>query len=203
MEHFVAQLAFYRLYARLPEHRNEFSPVVLLHLARQTGMGSVLLRGYAWGGRTGRRHHEAILEKLCVRPYDKVAEETLRTWLVNEALPKEPSAGALDEWLTAWSLNARVQRPSPYPMERLLRSARATYEADATRVVLGRLTVDVRERLKALLVEDAKGLVPLAKVREDPGRIGLDSILGEIDKVTLIALDRSSRGRVSTHRSCV
>lgn len=183
---FVAQLAFYRLYARFPRHRNEFAPSVLLHLARQIGMEAVLLRGYEWDGRTGRRHRETILAKLQVRPFDKTTEPGLRAWLVNEVLPKEPSDDALDEWLTAWSLKTKVQRPSPYHAERLLKGARAAYESNVAKAVLNGLEVDVRARLKGLLVEDAEGRTPLAKLREDPGRVGLDSILDEIDKLNVL-----------------
>jgi hypothetical protein len=93
---FVAQLAFYRVYARFPEHRSEFSPAVLLYLARQIGMEAVLLRGYDWSDRTCRRHREVVLKKLRMLPCDKTTEPELRTWLTNDALPKEPSDDTLE-----------------------------------------------------------------------------------------------------------
>jgi hypothetical protein len=34
---FVAQLTFYRLYARFPDHRNEFAAAVLTYLTKQIG----------------------------------------------------------------------------------------------------------------------------------------------------------------------
>ena len=98
---FIAQLAFYRLHAEFPEHRNEFAPIVIAHLAGQLGVEAATLYEYDWNGRTGRRHRDAILEFLGVRPFDDAGEEAFRTWLMTNALPKEPNADTLDEWITA------------------------------------------------------------------------------------------------------
>ena len=86
---FIAQLTFYRLFARFPEHRNEFAPCVIAHLAEHLGVESATLDEYEWSGRTGRRHRDTILEFLGVRPFDLFAEAEFRLWLMTEALPKE------------------------------------------------------------------------------------------------------------------
>jgi DNA-binding NtrC family response regulator len=65
---------------------------VINHLAEQIDVLPSTLDGYEWNDRTGRRHREMILEFLGVRAFDLVAEAEFRTWLMTEALPKEPNA---------------------------------------------------------------------------------------------------------------
>jgi hypothetical protein len=67
---------------------------------------------YDWNGRTGRRHRDAILEFLGVRTFDDAGEEAFRTWLMTNALPKEPNADTLDEWITAWLCSRRSIVPA-------------------------------------------------------------------------------------------
>jgi hypothetical protein len=39
-----------------------------------------------------------ILELLGVRPFDEAARVAFRSWLLTDALPREPKDDALDEW---------------------------------------------------------------------------------------------------------
>ena len=175
---FTAQLVFYRLNAAFPEHRNDLAPIVVAHLAEQLGVEAVTLDEYEWGGRTGRRHREAILELFGVRPFDGAAEAAFRTWLMTVALPKEPNAETLDEWITAWLLQSKVERPGgDYRFERIVRWTKHAHDEGVLSAVLARLDAGMRVRLDALLADEA-----FERVRADPGRVGLKSLLsGELD----------------------
>jgi len=176
---FIAQLGFYRLNAAFPEHRNEFAPIVIAHLAEQLGVETVTLDEYEWGGRTGRRHRDAILEFFGVRPFDGAAEAAFRTWLTNVALPKEPNADTLEESITAWLLQAKIARPGgDYRFERIVRWTKHAHDEGVCAAVLGRLDAGMRARLDALLADEA-----FERVRTDPGRVGLKSLLGEVEKL--------------------
>ena len=61
---FIAQLTFYRLWARFPDGRADFDPTVFTHLAEQLDISEVTHASYDWNGRTGRRHRRLILELL-------------------------------------------------------------------------------------------------------------------------------------------
>jgi TnpA family transposase len=175
----IAQLAFYRRSARFPEHRSDFAPIVLEHLAEQIGVLPTTMDGYEWGERTGRRHREVILEYLGVSTFDLVAEANLRAWLVTESLPKEPNADTLDEWITAWLLRSKVDWPGDYRYERIVRSSRYAHDEQVFREVHTRLDLAMREKLDNLLSEDAV----FDELRADPGRVGLESMLDEIEKL--------------------
>ena len=181
-----AQLAFYRRYRRFPNHRSEFAPSVLVHLAEQIDVAVTTLDTYRWHDRTGRRHRAWILERLGVGPFDDEAREAFRTWLMTDALPREPKAEALEEWINEWLTHAHVDRPADKNrFERLIRSARRRYEVQVFDQVLARLDEATRRRLDALLGNGDDGAA-FNRLRGDPGRIGLDSFLAEVEKLRAI-----------------
>ena len=117
---FAVQLAFYKQYARFPEDQSDLAPAVIAHLADQIGVSAVLLDGYEWAGRTGRRHRQLILDFLAVVPFEGAAESTFRAWLAEEALPSEPNSTALEDQIGAWFARSRVTRPGSYRLDRLV-----------------------------------------------------------------------------------
>jgi hypothetical protein len=175
----VAQLAFYRLYARFPAHRREFAPAVVEHLAEQIDVLPSTLDGYDCDDRTGRRHREKILEYLGVAPFDLVAEAEFRSWLMTEALPNEPNADALNEWTTRWLLESKIDRPGEYGFDRIVRSSRYAHDESVFTQVLERLDSATRRRIDDLLADDPG----FERLRADPGRVGLESLLEEVEKL--------------------
>ncbi len=109
------------------------APAVVAHLAAQIGVGADALDGYAWAGRSGRRHRVAIIDHLAVAAFDEVAKARFRRWLADDALPREFAAPVLDEELSAWFARSRVTRPGAYRLGRILRSTTAGYAAPAWR----------------------------------------------------------------------
>ncbi len=152
---------------------------MLAHLAAQIGVSPSIIGGYEWNDRTGRRHRETILEFLGVRYFDLVAEAEFRTWLLTEALPQEPNADVLEEWIVAWLLRSRIERPGGYRFDRIVRSCGHAHEDRVCRVVLDRLDPSMRCHLKELVRDHAA----FERLRADPGRVGLESLLGQVEKL--------------------
>jgi hypothetical protein len=126
----VAQLAFYRRYARFPERRGEFAPAVIAHLAEQIDATPSTLDAYEWSDRTGRRHRERILEFLGVGPFDLVAEMELRSWLMTDAFPQEPNADALEEWLLRRFTRSNTQHLTYRALAELGKAAKTLFLCD-------------------------------------------------------------------------
>jgi TnpA family transposase len=182
---FAIQLAFYKQYARFPEDESDLAPAVIAHLADQVGVSAVPLDGYEWAGRTGRRHRQQALDFLAVIPFEGAAEAAFRAWLAEEALPGEPNPAALEEQIGAWFARNRVTRPGGYRLDRLVASARAAHEERALRTVAMHLDAEARRRLEKLLADDGNGAA-FSRLRADPGRVGLESLLAEIDKLDIV-----------------
>lgn len=157
----------------------DVAPAVITHLAAQIGVSVEALDGYAWVGRSGRRHRVAIIDHLAVAAFDEAAEGQFRHWLADDVLPREFGPSVLDEELSGWFARSRVTRPGAYRLGRIMRSAQAAYDDAALRRVAERLNIGMRERLGALLADDGDGTA-YARLAADPGRVGLESLLAEI-----------------------
>lgn len=108
------------------------APAVVTHLAAQVGVAADALDGYAWAGRSWRRHQVAIIDHLAVAAFNDAAEARFRRWLADDALPREFAAPALGEELSAWFARSRVIRPGAYRLGRIMRSAQDAHD-DASR----------------------------------------------------------------------
>jgi Domain of unknown function (DUF4158) len=182
---FAVQLAFYKRHARFPDDEADVAPAVIAHIAGQIGVAPTMLDGYDWTGRSGRRHRQQILDFLAVTPFDKAAETAFRAWLANEVLPHEPNSVALEEQVSAWFARNRISRPGDYRLDRLLASVRAAHDEQAFRMVAARLDAETRHRLDALLADDGMGAT-FSRLQSDPGRVGLESLLTEIEKLEMV-----------------
>lgn len=180
---FAAQLAFYRRHGSFPCGLSDFAPAVIAHLAEQLGIAETALAGYEWDGRTGRRHRQEILAVLGVRPFDDKAEAAFRAWLLTEVMPTAPVAAVLEERIGAWLLAARIERPSASRLDRLVRSARQCHEDHVFQRVAAQLDPPTCKRLDALLADSDGDEPGFQFLRADAGRVGLDSLLKEVDKL--------------------
>jgi Domain of unknown function (DUF4158) len=81
---FAVQLAFWRQHGRFPDDEADGAPAVIAHLAAQIGVSVEALDGYAWAGRSGRRHRVAIIDHLAVAAFDEAAEGRFRRWLADK-----------------------------------------------------------------------------------------------------------------------
>jgi len=72
---FAVQLAFWRQHGRFPDDEADIAPAVIAHLAGQIGIGVDALDGYAWAGRSGRRHRVASLDHRGVGAVAEAAQE--------------------------------------------------------------------------------------------------------------------------------
>ncbi len=179
---FAVQLAFWRQHGRFPDEEADVAPAVIAHLAAQIGISVEALEGYAWVGRSGRRHRVVIIDHLAVAVFDEVTDARFRRWLADDVLPREFGPSTLEEELSGWFARSRVTRPSAYRLARILRSTQAAYDDTALQCVANRLDGGMRERLSALLADDGDGTA-YARLCSDPGRVGLESLLAEIAKL--------------------
>jgi hypothetical protein len=181
----ACQLAFWREYARFPDLEADLAPAVVEHLAAQIGVPVDAIEGYDFAGRSGRRHRRVVLDHLAVGAFDDAAEAALRAWLLAEALPGEPRSQALEEAVSGWFAREKVIRPGAYQLDRILCSARVAHDDAVLATVDGRLTPAMRGGLDVLLADDGDG-APYTRLSADPGKVGLDSLLAEIDKLARI-----------------
>jgi Domain of unknown function (DUF4158) len=194
----VIQLAFYKQHASFPDDEADVAPAVIAHIAGQIGVPTAMLDGYDWAGRTGRRHRQLILDFLAVTPFDRAVETAFRAWVAEEALPREPNAAALEEQVCTWFAHRRITRPGAHRLDRLMASTRAAHDERAFRTVAERLDAETRHRPDALLADDGTGS-GFSRLQADPGRVGLESLFAEIDKLEIVRALKLPPGILKQH----
>lgn len=125
--------------------------------------------------------------------------DPLAAWLRDEVLPADQTPGHLQERVLDWCRDNRIEPPTSGRNERIIRSALRVYESAFFEAIAEKLSKRSRQRLDALLDSPGAGATeasgtdtdqyertPFANLRADPGRVGLETVLKELEKLRCI-----------------
>ena len=113
------------------------------------------------------------------REFARADEDKLADWLASEVCPVELRDEQLREALLVRCRAERLEPPGR--VERIIGSARAAFEQRFCDGIVTRLGEHCAERLEDLASRDL-----LAQLKADPGRVGLETLLREIDKLNAV-----------------
>jgi TnpA family transposase len=117
------------------------------------------------------------------REFSRGDEPKLAAWLAEEVCPVELRDEHLREGLLVRCRSERIEPPGR--VERIIGSARAAFEQRFCERTTGRLSGQCVRRLEALVSEEADRNL-LAELKTDPGQVGLETLLREIDKLAAV-----------------
>jgi len=190
---FVVLLKFFQYEGRFPESRREIPADVMRYVAVQLAMPLNTLDAFDWQDRTARRQRAEILEWLDIRRMEEADWRALASWLNAEVIPLDLSLKQLTERIRDWLRTHRLDTPGLERLERMLRAQLHAFETDLLIRIDDSLTDATRTALDALLgdatvqddaTEDSAN--PFSTLRGDPGRVSLDTLLQELDKLQLV-----------------
>lgn len=190
---FVVLLKFFQYEGRFPESRREIPADVMRYVAVQLAMPLNTLDAFDWQDRTARRQRAEILEWLDIRRTEEADWRALASWLNAEVIPLDLSLKQLTERIRDWLRTHRLDTPGLERLERMLRAQLHAFETDLLIRIDDSLTDATRTALDALLgdatvqddaTEDSAN--PFSTLRGDPGRVSLDTLLQELDKLHLV-----------------
>lgn len=197
---FALLLKFFQYAARFPNHQQEVPSAVIDYVALQVGVSPQLYENYDWQGRSVKYHRAQIREFFSFREATVADAASLTEWLAAQVLAYDLKIESL---LTAAYQRLRalkIEPPTPERLERITRSAMRTFEERFCATTVLSLSLATIERLDALLkpevsdtdtqaeIEESSSTLttPLAALKADPGRIGLDSLQKEVAKLQLL-----------------
>jgi len=188
---FVVLLKFFQYEGRFPESRREIPADVMRYVAVQLAMPLNTLDDFDWQGRTARRQRAEILAWLGIRRMKAVDWRAVATWLDAEVLPLDLTLEQVTERTRDWLRAHRLSPPGQERLERVLRAQLHAFETDLLTRISDRLTDATRTALDALLLGDAaaqddttsESAHKFSTLRGDPGRVSLDTLLQELDKL--------------------
>ncbi|MDX2524732.1 Tn3 family transposase [Streptomyces europaeiscabiei] len=197
---FAVLLKFYTQYGRFPRNRTELPGEAVEFVARQVQVPALELESYDWTGRTVEYHRAQIREHLGFRECSVADAEKLTAYLAEHVAHKERRPEQVRVELLARCRTESIEPPTPGRCDRIVGAALREAEESLTALISSRLTVESIERIVALAAgadqddagpagggtegDDAPPV--LAKVKEAPGNVSLETMLTEIDKLLAV-----------------
>lgn len=176
---FALLLKFFEIEARFPRSTAEFPFEAVGYVAEQVKIDPAELDRYDWDGRAIERHRMQIRSAFGFRMFTRADEDTLAEWLAADVCPVELRDEQLREALLVRCRTERLEPPGR--IDRIVGSARAMFDQRFCDRTVTRLGDGGTARLEQLV---DGGL--LADLKTDPGQVGLETLLREIDKLDAI-----------------
>ena len=199
---FAVLLKFFQTFARFPTDSAEISNVIISYIAQQLQIPSSDYSDYDWQGRSISNHRAAIRKLFGFRTVKVVDEEEMVDWLKAEIIQSEQRIEPISELVYQRFRELQIEPPTKGRVERLVKSAIASYETNFCSSTLKKLTPEIIQKIDILLstedteeTEDDESasssdkkirMSDFAFLKTDPGAVGLDSFLTEIKKLKLI-----------------
>lgn len=179
---FALVLKFFEIEGRFPACPEEVPPPAVDFVAGLVKVEPSLFAKYCLTNRTAEYHRAQVRAALGFRSATVADEQRWVAWLATDQCSVEQHRGRLEVALRQRCRTEGVEPPTEGQVERVVNSAVRQHETAFAAEICGQLGLEVRLRLQALLVCDGA----LAEVKADPGPLGLETLLGEIEKLKTV-----------------
>ncbi|WP_228566901.1 Tn3 family transposase [Nocardia sp. SYP-A9097] len=157
-------------------------------MAEQVKVDPALLDAYRWSGSTIEYHRAQVRNAFGFRESSRSDEDKLASWLAAEVCPVELREEQLRHALLVRCRADRVEPPGR--IDRIIGSARTTFEKRFCERTVARLSALSIDRLSNLVAIGAAPLASgrnlLAELKSDPGKVSLETLLREVDKLAAV-----------------
>jgi Domain of unknown function (DUF4158) len=191
---FAVLLLFFRERGRFPQGSSEVDPRMVGEVARQSHLPSPVDHVLNLSGRTAERHRAEIRALFGYREATVADAKALEEWLRDQAALVGAVPGHLVARFEARCREMSIEPPSGDRIDRIVKAAIRAHDDRLYSGIRNRLTLATRDRLEALLrpARGAEGgsdgdevpevaLAPLLKLRSDPGRLILDTLVHTVN----------------------
>ncbi|WP_072691401.1 Tn3 family transposase [Rhodococcus marinonascens] len=185
---FSLLLKFFELEARFPIGPEELPAAAVAYMAEQVKIDPALLDFYRWTGRTIEYHRAQVRDAFGFRESSRSDEDNLSSWLATEVCPVELRDGQLRQALLVRCRAERVEPPGR--IDRIIGSARTAFEKRFCERTVSRLSEVSIAGLNNVVAVGAAPLSGgrnlLAELKSDPGKVSLETLLREVDKLSAV-----------------
>ncbi|CAA7197404.1 hypothetical protein CHRY9293_03463 [Chryseobacterium potabilaquae] len=181
---FCMKLKYYQYYGVFPGNEKELSDIPLQYISEQLDVSNNIFL-YEWESRTARRHRQEILTFLNIRKLDSKDRIELINWLIEEIFPKGISSTEAFNHILDWLYQNKIQRLTVFQVEKIIITSYSRFRE----VLFGEISKGVCKESKTLIdycLEDKNELINFSFLKSDPGRVSLDSVLKELEKLEFI-----------------
>jgi hypothetical protein len=160
-------LKFFQQNYRFPEGLTEIPDQAIEYIAQQLDLPPHVIKQYEWGGTRMREHRTDIRDLMGFHPATLVDQEALRAWLLSDVLPHEFRPDHMEQLVYQRLRREHIEPPSQKQVTRLITSALSRYEAAFFAQTYGRLSPEVRTKLRQLIYPVADTYVEVETNEDD------------------------------------
>jgi len=182
----AVQLKQYQSIGFFPKVSSQIPNGLVSHLSDQLETDDSILKGYDWSSRTARNHKEEILKFLGVEKTNEKHRKELINFLVDDILPFGNSKIEIEEVCLKWFLEQKLMAPTEKVLSRAISTALSKFESKMFNEVASLIAMGTTELFDRCLDTDSGEQGSFAWLRSDPGRVGLATVLDELEKLTFI-----------------
>ena len=193
---FALLLKYFQLMARFPDDPKEIPDNIISYIANQLNIHVKFYADYDWFGRTASIYRVEIRTLFNFTIATVEDSEKITDWLIAEIMPKEQKIESIREITYQKFRELQLEPPTAKQIERLIRHALSVWETQLCNQIFTQLTATVKQEIDLLLQteenedeltrEKKLKTSDFAFLKTDPGPVGLDSFLTEIDKLKRI-----------------
>ena len=195
---FALFLKHFQIFACFPDEKSSIPQIIISYIANQLKIPESSYSDYDWQGRTAKVYRVEIRRLFNFRVATVQDSALMSDWLIKEVLPHEQKFELLVSSVYQRWRELQVEPPTSGRIERLIRSAISQYESDFCHHTFSGLSKETLAEIDILLntedsdnTEEKQDSLKLktsdfAFLKTDPGPVGLESFLTEIEKLKRI-----------------
>jgi hypothetical protein len=194
---FAILLKFFQIEGRFSTFYKEVPTAAIAFVADQIAVSADLWSDYPLKSRTGKRDRQELRAYLGFRPATAEDSQHIKQWLLNEVVPHDQELRHLKAAILDWCRDHHIEPPTNERIDRLVGAVIRRFESQLFADIHSKLSLRNQQQLDTLLTEttldggdpdvDPDADIPsFSRLKRDPGRIGLKSILKEIAKLKRI-----------------
>jgi hypothetical protein len=195
---FALLLKHFQIFTCFPDEKSSIPQIIISYIANQLKIPESSYSDYDWQGRTAKVYRVEIRRLFNFRVATVQDSVEMSDWLIKEVLPHEQKFESLVESVYQRWRELQIEPPTSGRIERLIRSAISQYESEFCYHTLSVLSKENLAEIDILLTtehslnaEEKQDSLKLktsdfAFLKTDPGPVGLESFLTEIEKLKRI-----------------
>ena len=192
-------LKYFQYEGRFPISKAEIPRDVVCYVAQLLKVSPDRFDNYDWQGRTIKAHRAIVRDFVGITEATVKDAQNLTAWLETQVLAYDLKPESLEVAAKERLRYLKIEPPTSERIERIVRSAIRSFEDSFCDKTTEQLSLSVRTELDELLkttsepddleeqaeTENTAHNIPspLAILKSDPGRIGLDSLISEAAKL--------------------
>jgi len=184
---FILLLKFMQYEGRFPSSFKEIPKDILKYIETQLNASSDLSK-YNWNGREAKNHRVIIREFLGFKKWSRNYTDELTEWLKTNIIAKFFKDTQIKESALSYLHQKKIEPPQPSYLDRIIKSARNSWEEDFFKNISSKLTRSSRNNMDILLHNDIfdDDSISFRDIKSDAGNVSKKSIKKELDKLEVI-----------------